>query len=102
MGNVVEKEMEQTCSGDVILLVEYKKDANDSHKYKGHSRNYKLYKIQKALDRTDSNKILYEYVMLAEDDKFPILLTEALGKRIVANNDFGGNLAYNVWLNRYR
>ena len=95
MGNVVEKEMEQTCSGDVILLVEYKKDAS-------HSRNYSLYKVQKVLDRTDSNKILYEYVMLAEEDKLPILLTEELGKRIVANNDFGGNLAYNVWLNRYR
>ena len=82
------EEQQCTCSGDVFQLLEYKGGNT--------IRNYSLYKIFNMDSRN------YIYIMLIEDDPYPVALTKEKFDSFLENPEEGHAEAYNIWMNRYR
>lgn len=81
---------------DVLELLNY--DAED----KPYCRSFTLCKtlVIEGLDRETSNN--WVYMLIIEDDKFPIIISEDCAKKILADPIKGGNLLFNRFFDRYR
>lgn len=77
-----------TCCGDVLKLFEYQSLC---------SRNYSLYKI---CNHRNFNG--WFYIMIIEDDKFPIPLTEEEAMSFIEDPSKGATFALNTYFDRYR
>lgn len=77
-----------TCCGDVLQLFEYESPC---------SRNYSLYKI---CNHRNFNG--WFYIMMIEDDQFPVPLTEQEAMSFIKDPSKGATFALNTYFDRYR
>ena len=70
---------------DVIKLVSY-----------SGCRPFDLFKVEQY-DATN-----WTYMMLIDNDALPIIISEELAQKIIANPSIGGEIAYNTWYERHR
>lgn len=78
-----------TCCGDVLKLLECE----------GYSRfpNYSLYKICNSRNFNG-----WFYIMIIEDDKFPVPLSEEEAMSFIEDPSKGATFARNIYFDRYR
>lgn len=77
-----------TCCGDVIKIYEHQTTR---------SRNYSLYKI---CNHRNFNG--WSYIMMIEDDQFPVPLTEEEATNFIEDPSKGETFAFNTYFDRYR
>ena len=82
------------CKGDIIVL--YKFEPNDNH-----WRGYEILKVkiyrQKGYKEWD-----WVFLMIVDDDKYPIALTDVYASHLLDNPNEAKSFAYNIWMDRHR
>lgn len=77
-----------TCCGDVVELSEYQSPF---------SHNYSLYKICNSRNFNG-----WFYIMIIEDDNFPVPLSEEEAMSFIEDPSKGATFAHNIYFDRYR
>ena len=83
-----------TCNDDIIELVRFS-DATNTW------RDYEIVKA-KIYRQGESKAWDWTYLMILEDDKYPIVLTDVYASYLIENPDKAKKLARSIWLHRYR
>lgn len=86
---IVEKS--RTVSGDVVDLLYYQGEYGE--------RSYTLCKTLMMPDKESNHWI---YMLLVQDDPYPLVITETCAKAILENPTVGATLVFNHWFHRYR
>lgn len=83
-----------TCCGDVVELL--------NHESSPGKRCFSLCKTLIRGNTGDNDSEKWSYMLIVEDDCYPIIITEEYAKNILGNPKQGEDLVYNCWMNRYR
>lgn len=73
---------------------------------------YQLMEVKSVIPHLKRNFALYKsrvlegentvYYLLLSEDKFPVIISEEYAKEILEDPEKGVDLAFNIWLTRYR
>ena len=83
-----------TCCGDVELLYHVKGDLGE--------RSFSLCKTLVLEDTKRNASGKWCYMLIVENDHYPIIITEECANTILENPEQGKFLVYNRWMDRYR
>ena len=83
-----------TCCGDVVELLYHKGNLGE--------RSFSLCRTLTLENPQRSNSDKWSYMLIVENDNYPIIITEECAKIILENPEQGKKLVYNCWMDRYR